>query len=198
MIESVALSEDGLNLVITWNTDADKGENNITEIPLTGLVDVYTGVDGTTVKVEVSSDNKVSAEVKAGTLKNDHIAADAAIAKSKLAADVQTSLGLADTAIQEADLGTMATENASDYVKKTEAVGYADILTKTEAASTYQIAGEYATAAQGAKADSAIQTVEAGTGLKATTDTADATKVTIDLDDTVVFVLDGGSATSAW
>ena len=83
MIESVVLENN--NLVITWNTDSDKGENSVTTIPLTGLVDVYTGVDGTTVKVEVSDDNKISAEVKAGT-----------IAKSHLDANVQASLDLAD------------------------------------------------------------------------------------------------------
>lgn len=100
MIESVVLSDDGLNLVITWNTDSDKGESNITTIPLSGLVDVYTGVDGTTIKVEVSSDNKIGAEVKTNSIKDGHIATDAAIARTKLASDVQTSLGLADTALQ--------------------------------------------------------------------------------------------------
>jgi len=36
---------------------------------------------------------------------------------------------------------------ASDYVKKVDASGYDDILTKTVAAATYQPKGEYATAA---------------------------------------------------
>jgi hypothetical protein len=104
MIESVALSDDGLKIVITWNTDSDKGENNVTEIPLGDLVDVYTGVDGTTVKIEVSNKNEISAEVKTGSIKDGHIASDAAIAKGKLAEDVQASLDLADTALQEADI----------------------------------------------------------------------------------------------
>lgn len=117
MIESVALSEDGLNLVITWNTDANKGENNVTEIPLAGLVDVYTGIAGTTVNVTVSSDNKIAAEVKTGSIKDDHIAADAAIAKTKLAADVQTSLGKADTALQEhQDISHLATTKALEEI----------------------------------------------------------------------------------
>jgi hypothetical protein len=118
MIESVALSEDGLNLVITWNTDSDKGENNVTTIPLTGLVDIYTGVDGTTVTVSVSSDDKISAEVKTGSLKDGHIASDAAIAKGKLAADVQASLGKADTALQEhQDISHLATTEALNGAK---------------------------------------------------------------------------------
>lgn len=97
MIQSVAISDDGKNLVITWNTDAGK---EATEIALSELVDVMTGVDGATIKVEVSADDKISAEVKTGTLKDGHIASDAQIAKGKLATAVQTSLGLADTALQ--------------------------------------------------------------------------------------------------
>ena len=72
---------------------------------------------------------------------------------------ITTLIAKADTAIQPADIGTMAKETATDYVKKSEATGYTDILTKTEAATTYQPAGEYATAAQGAKADTAVQSV---------------------------------------
>lgn len=235
MIESVTLSEDGLNLVITWNTDSDKGENNVTTIPLSGLVDVYTGVDGTTVTVSVSSDDKISAEVKTGSLKDGHIASDAAIAKGKLASDVQESLGKADTALQShqdishlavktqvatdiatakgeaiADaatkyeqigvakglvdaLGTMSKETATDYVKKSEAVGYGDILTKTDAQGLYQAKGEYASAEQGGKADTAIQSVTsvAGNGIKAT---ANGTAVTIDWDSDVILVFDCGDS----
>ena len=185
MIESVVLSEDGLNLVITWNTDAGK---DITTIPLSGLVDAYTirGVDGTTVKVTASTENNehvVGAEVKEGSLKDAHIAADAAIAKSKFANDVQTSLGLADSAVQPAAL--------NDYVKIADATGYGDILTKTEAATKYQPVGDYATKAQGDLADTALQaiTTTADNGLKVTG------KNQIDIDDTVVFVFDCGSAT---
>lgn len=53
---------------------------------------------------------------------------------------------------------------ASSYLKKSEAPGYGDILTKTSAASTYQPKGDYATAEQGAKADSAVQSVAIATG----------------------------------
>lgn len=74
-----------------------------------------------------------------------------------LNAATKASLGKADTAVQPGDLGTMAKETVTDYVKKTEAIGYGDILTKTEAATTYQPKGEYATAEQGGKADTAVQ-----------------------------------------
>ena len=51
------------------------------------------------------------------------------------------------------------------------------------------LAGNYATAAQGAKADSALQEVTAGTGLKVTN------KNNVEFDDAVVFVFNCGSAT---
>ena len=114
MIESVAISEDGKNLVITWNTDAGK---EATTIALSELADIYTGVDGTTVKVDVSADDKISAEVKTNSLTDGHIASNAAIAKSKLANDVQESLNKADTAIQSLD--GYATETYADGVAAT-------------------------------------------------------------------------------
>ena len=46
---------------------------------------------------------------------------------------------------------------AADYLQKSDAPGYADILTKTSAATLYQPVGNYATAAQGALADTAVQ-----------------------------------------
>lgn len=138
-----------------------------------------------------------------------------------------------------AALGGVAAEN---YLQKTDAPGYNDILTTAVAAETYQPKGEYATAAQGTladtavqpdtlnnyytkteannefmnadevdakiealnlaetyatvaqgtKADTALQTVAAGTGLKVS-EKADNSQ-TIEIDDTVVFVLNCGSA----
>lgn len=41
-------------------------------------------------------------------------------------------------AITALNLGTMAVETATDYIKKTEASGYDDILTKTTAGTTYE------------------------------------------------------------
>lgn len=59
------------------------------------------------------------------------------------------------SAAENADkLGGVA---AADYLLKSEAAGYDDILTTAAAAEAYQPKGEYATAAQGAKADTAVQ-----------------------------------------
>lgn len=69
-----------------------------------------------------------------GQIKDADIAADAAIAQSKIA-------GLTDALnakANSADLGTMASETAADYIKKTDAPGYADILTATVAGTTYE------------------------------------------------------------
>lgn len=69
-----------------------------------------------------------------GQIVDADIKADAAIAQSKIA-------GLTDALGAKAnstDLGTMAAEAAADYVKKTDAPGYADILTTTVAGTTYE------------------------------------------------------------
>lgn len=59
-----------------------------------------------------------------------------------------------DNAVNADLLAGMTHDN---YLQKIEAPGYNDILTKTSAATLYQPAGEYASAAQGAKADTAVQ-----------------------------------------
>lgn len=68
-----------------------------------------------------------------GSIVNADIAPNAAIDQSKIAGLTAALAAKANTA----DLGTMASETATDYVKKAEAPGYNDILTKTEAAGTY-------------------------------------------------------------
>lgn len=93
-----------------------------------------------------------------------------------------------------ADADKLGGTIATDYLKKADAPGYADILTKTEAATAYQPKGDYASKAQGEKADSALQsiTTPAGSGLKIS---AKANNSTVELDETVVFVFNCGSAT---
>ena len=187
-IDATAFIKDGMvnnveikdgNLVITFNTDAGK---DAIEVPLKSLVDVYTGVDGTTVKVEVSSTNAISAEVKTNSIKDGHIASDAAIAKSKLAPDVQTSLGLADTALQShQSLEHLATKEAlqavvsgttpvakatdADKLGGVEAVKY---LTKTDAESTYRTEAQVKSAIEnhaGIDKVGTVVSITAGDGL---------------------------------
>lgn len=69
-----------------------------------------------------------------GEIVDADIKAGAAIAQSKIAGLTDALAAKANTA----DLGTMATETAANYIKKTEAPGYGDILTATAAGTTYE------------------------------------------------------------
>lgn len=69
-----------------------------------------------------------------GQIVDADIKADAAIAQSKIAGLTDALAAKANSA----DLGSMATEAAADYIKKTDAPGYADILTATAAGTTYE------------------------------------------------------------
>ena len=119
----------------------------------------------------------------------------------------------ADTAIQPDALATTLegyyTKAAADaaFMDSTETGNAIDAkITALNLAATYEpigaesrakayadgLAGNYATAAQGTKADSALQTIEAGTGLKVTAKANN--KQTVDIDETVVFVFNCGGA----
>ena len=109
MISDVTLGTDN-DLVITFNTDA--GKENIV-LPLDQLVDIYTGSEGTRVNVAVSNENKISADLVAGS-----------ITKNYLDTNVQASLNKADSALQ-------AHQDIS-HLAKTEDLGklaYADNIT---------------------------------------------------------------------
>lgn len=101
-------------------------------IPAKDLVDVYTGVKGTKIEVTVHPDtNTISASIVAGS-----------IAKTDLVTAVQTSLGKADTALQEADIKTGKT-NGTIGVKGT------DVAVKGLGAAAYKgVATEVTTAAE--------------------------------------------------
>ena len=68
-----------------------------------------------------------------GSIVDADIAANAAIAQSKVAG---LTTALADKATK-AEVEAVTTDLDTNYVKKADAPGYGDILTKTEAASTY-------------------------------------------------------------
>lgn len=91
----------------------------------------------------------------------------------------------ADTAVQVVGTGS---ENG------TIAVDGANVAVAGLKSAAYTEASAYATAAQGSKADTALQSIAAGTGLKVSTK-ADNSQ-TVEFDDAVVFVLNGGTATT--
>lgn len=122
--------------------------------------------------------------------------ADKAVTAAKLADDVttliqNTKVKNATAADDAAKLGGIA---AADYATKTYAdQAEADAIT---AANEYAdgLAKNYATAAQGTKADSALQEVKVGTGLTVTA--KDANSQTINIDETTVFVINCGTAST--
>ena len=85
-------------LELTFNTDSGKG---IVYVDVNDLVDVYTGTNGAKINVTVSADNKISADVKTGS-----------IAKTDLTTSVQSSLNKADAALAKpAEIDAVATES---------------------------------------------------------------------------------------
>ncbi len=186
------------------------------------LVDIYTAeANASQVQLSVTN-NKISAAIVAGSINTVELAdnavttvkiADANVTKAKLSSEVQ---GLLDNAATEADLtlaegrikaledkfGTgegSVEDQIADAKQAAIDAAATDATTKANAAEKNakdyadSLAGNYATAAQGAKADTALQSIAAGTGLKVS-DKADNSQ-TIDIDESVVFVFDCGSAT---
>ena len=87
MLSSVELvdHEKKKQLKLTFNTDSGKGT---VYVDVNDLVDVYTGTNGEKINVTVSNDNKISADVKTGS-----------IVKTDLDTNVQSSLNKADAAL---------------------------------------------------------------------------------------------------
>ena len=105
--------------------------------------DIYIKTDGTEyiyVKPDAMTEGRFeelgdqNSHIKHGTVVDSDIAANAAISQSKIAGLTDALAAKANTA----DLGTMAAETATNYIKKTEASGYDDILTTAAASTTYE------------------------------------------------------------
>lgn len=105
--------------------------------------DIYIKTDGTEyiyVKPDAVTEGRFeelgdqNSHIKHGTVVDSDIAANAAIAQSKIAGLTDALAAKANTT----DLGTMAAETATNYIKKTEASGYDDILTTAVAGTTYE------------------------------------------------------------
>ena len=105
--------------------------------------DIYIKTDGTEhiyVKPDAATEGHFeelgdqNSHIKHGTVVDSDIAANAAIAQSKIAGLTDALAAKANTT----DLGTMAAETATNYIKKTEASGYDDILTTAVAGTTYE------------------------------------------------------------
>lgn len=108
------------------------------------------------------------------------------------AGEAAVKLVKVDNATHADDADKLGGVVAANYALKTDAQGYANTAEQNAKDYADGLAGNYATAEQGAKADSAVQTVVGDTGLQAT---KSGTEVTIGFDPDVVFVFNCGSAT---
>lgn len=189
MLTDVTYNAEKNELSLTWNTDAGITK---TPISLEDLVDIYTGGTGITVssKGEISVTDYVAksedlTKVINGTTvvaKASH-AIDADNATNAVNATNATNAenaAKATNADNAADSNKLNGQTADFYLAKTEATGWNDILTKTEATTTIN------------QANTALQTIEAGTGLKVSEKANN--KQTISIDEEVVFILWGGDA----
>lgn len=101
------------------------------------------------------------------------------IAKTDLADDVQASLGKADTALQASDIADKA-----DKVSGATADNFAGLDSNGNLKDSGSKASDFATAAQGAKADTAIQSVKVN-GVALTPDANKAVDVTFEIPERV-------------
>ena len=91
--------DDGTYIKLTFQNVSAPAYINVQD-----LVDAYTGGTTTEATVNISNSNEIT--VTLGAVDGSKIV-NASIAKGKLASGVQTSLGLADTALQDADLSNI-------------------------------------------------------------------------------------------
>jgi len=86
-IKSITYDATEKELVVT------RPDNSSFKVPLEDLVDIYTGFDGSHIQTTIATGNVIKSILKAGTITDDEIASDAAIAQSKLdLAAILTSL----------------------------------------------------------------------------------------------------------
>lgn len=171
---------------------ADKA-NSLTDAAKAEVKEVKVD-NATNADVADSLTENAKAEVKA--VKVDKAAhADVADKASGLdaAGEAAVKAVKVDKAAHADDADKLGGVAAADYALKTDAQGYANTAEQNAKGYADSLAGNYATAAQGAKADSALQSIEAGVGLKVS-DKAE-NKQTVDIDDSVIFVFDCGDAT---
>ena len=142
---------------------ADKGDAALDT--LREIQDFLDSSDGTvqTLVNDVAGNKAAIEDIVDGTTvvakaTNADTAAEASgLNASGVAAVKAVKVDNAANADKAADADKLGGAAAADYLKKADAPGYDDILTKTAAEAGYQPKGNYATAAQGAKADTAVQ-----------------------------------------
>lgn len=175
MLSSVTADQTNNKLIFEWNTDAGVTK---TEIPLSSIADIYTGSNGTEVNVAVSNQNVISASLNSevatkithgetaynwGNHANAGYAANADLIKVINGTTPVAKATSADNAdkLDNHDSTYFATKESVDAIPgiiddkiREYDVGrdFGDIVTHN--------AAEFATSAQGAAADTALQSVK--------------------------------------
>lgn len=139
--------------LVLANADNDKLYINVGD-----LIEYVTGA--------AAADNIITISVDANHVATATIA-DGSIPATKLTTAVQTSLNNADSALQAADIVT-GTQNGTIKVKGS------DVAVAGLGSAAFEATGAFATAAQGALADTAVQPGDLGTAAKASTTDFDA------------------------
>lgn len=206
MLQKVEVDAAANKIIFTWNTNNAEGKT-VTEIELDKIADIYTPkANAAEVQVAISNSNEISATLTKtvtddiakgveaqgwGNHANAGYAANADLTKVingttpvAKATDADTLDGHDSTYFATDESVTNITKVGGTIDSKITAYdaskGFGDIITHNVA--------EFATNAQGGKADTALQEIEAGTGLKVTEKAEN--KQTIEIDTDVVFVLD--------
>ena len=164
--ESGAWGPAGTYLVLTLaNATSDKVYINVSD-----LIEYVTSGSqtGDMVVIDIDAQHKVTATITDGT-----------ITKAKLENSVQTTLNKADSALQASDI---TVSDPTTGTNGTFSVKGTEIAIKGLGTAAYTASTAYATAAQGAKADTAIQGIAEGANngeIKYTVDGTNYTAVSV-------------------
>lgn len=129
MLSSVVADQDNNKLTFYWNTTAGI---ETTEIALSSIADIYTGVEGDRIEVTVGTDNTINADLIENSISKDY-----------LDEGVKASLALADSAVQDSDIANFETkenvkkvsDDLAAYIKSNDSA-LAGVKTTAEAART--------------------------------------------------------------
>lgn len=182
---------------------AEAGRADTEEKRLAGLIagnaaaiEALNSADGKVANADhadvASSLDTLAVEQVKGIKVNNAVNADEA--SHAVNADNATEAGHAVNADHATDADKLGGVAAANYALKTDAQGYANTAEANAKAYADGLAGNYATAAQGAKADTALQSIEVGTGL--TVSAKANNKQTVEIDESVVFVFNCGTAST--
>ena len=186
MINTVTIGEDN-DLIITFNTDA--GKENIV-LPLDQLVDIYTGSEGTNIKVTVTSDKKIEADLT-DAVKASLEKADSALQEHQDISGKKDKQTAVDNKITNSAhvLSTLSQNANGDIAYEVKELTPADI--GAQAAGDYALKGEIPTEF-GVMSVTANGTADKQSGIKV--DNTDPKNPKVEVDDTITWIFDCGGA----